>query len=54
MVGIGVLLTAPPGAPAPTTGAIQLASTESALPLSPEQIRAWYWGIAKATASCSG
>ena len=35
MVGIGVLLAAPPGAPAPTTAAIQLASTESVLPLSP-------------------
>ena len=35
MVGIGVLLAAPPGAPAPTTAEVKLASTESMFPLSP-------------------
>ena len=35
MVGIGVLLAAPPGAPAPTTVEVKLASTESMFPLAP-------------------
>ena len=35
MVGIGVLLAAPPGAPAPTTAEVKLASTESMFPLAP-------------------
>ena len=35
MVGIGVLLAAPPGAPAPVTVEVQLASTESMFPLGP-------------------
>ena len=33
MVGIGVLLAAPPGAPAPTTAEVKLASTGSMFPL---------------------
>ena len=43
MVGIGVLLAAPPGAPAPTIPAIQLASTGSALPLSPATDDELWW-----------
>ena len=35
MVGLGVLLTIPPGTPAPTTAEVQLASTESMFPLAP-------------------
>ena len=35
MFGIGVLLAAPPGAPAPTIAEVKLASTESMFPLSP-------------------
>ncbi len=35
MVGVGLLLAAPPGAPAPITADVQLASTERILPLGP-------------------
>src|SRR5690349_20006258 len=35
MVGIGVLLAAPPGAPTPATMDVKLVNTESALPQSP-------------------
>ncbi|MGH3677951.1 MAG: hypothetical protein ACRDU5_19900, partial [Mycobacterium sp.] len=42
MVGIGVLLASAPGASAPTTAGVQLASTESALPLSPAD--PWWLG----------
>ena len=35
MAGLGVLLAVAPGAPAPTTAEVQLASTESMFPLAP-------------------
>ena len=35
MFGVGLLLATPPGAPAPFTADVQLASTERMLPLAP-------------------
>jgi len=35
MLGVGVLLASSPGAPAPTTAAVELASTDLPLPLGP-------------------
>src|SRR6185369_11547927 len=36
MVGIGLLLAAPPGAPAPVIADVQLVNTERMLPLGPQ------------------
>lgn len=41
MVGIGLLLAAAPYPPAPTAPGVQLASTETVLPLSPAD--PWWW-----------
>ena len=37
MLGVGVLLASSPGAPAPTTAAVELASTDLPLPLGPQE-----------------
>ena len=41
MVGLGVLLAYPPGAPAPTTRDVQLTSTGFAFPLAPSDPLGW-------------
>ena len=37
ILGVGVLLASSPGAPAPTTAAVELASTDLPLPLGPQE-----------------